>query len=278
MSGIPPFEVLFDAEPGAGEGLTDELRSTYAGDWRIPVSVDRPYVYSNFVVSHDGRISFEIPGHAGGGDVSDFNRHDQWLMGLLRSRADAVMVGAQTLRSEPEHHWTSSFIFPDDEEAFSIMRAQENRRSTPWQVFVTASGDLPEHAAVMTDSNLEVLAITTKLGGQRLTNRGITVVIAGEDRVDFGKALAILATEYDVRTLECEGGPRLYGALVAAGLIDDEFVTHSPVLVGGGRPGLIEGMNFEPGSGVRAQPISLRRAGDHLFLRSRYVTSTEVVK
>ena len=53
-------------------------------------------------------MSFSEPGHLGGGDVSGFDERDQWLMGLLRSRADAVMIGDGTMSAEPEQLWTPS--------------------------------------------------------------------------------------------------------------------------------------------------------------------------
>jgi hypothetical protein len=65
--------------------------------------------------------------------------------------------------------------------------------------------------------------------------------------------------------------------MLVDGAVDDEFVTLSPVIVGGiatsgaRRPSLVEGVGFEPGSSPEAQPISLRRAGDHLMVRSRIV-------
>lgn len=272
------FHLLYEAGDGEGAGLTGALRTTYGGDWLIPQHLDRCYVYSNFVVSHDGRISFDVPGHEGGGDVSDFNRHDQWLMGLLRSRADAVMVGAQTLRSEPEHEWTAEFIFPEDAQAFASIRRMEDRRPTPWQVFVTASGDLPVDARVMTAPGLDVLVITTQAGADRLKGRRLTVVVAGAERVDFDKALGILFQDFGIATLECEGGPRVYAELVAGGLIDDEFITQSPVLIGAGRPALIEGVTFQPGNSLRARLRSVRRAGDHLFIRSSYETVASIAR
>src|SRR5579871_6855528 len=116
-----PFTVLFDEHDGAGRPLPPEARSLY-GDWRLPEPEGRPFVYANFVISHDGRISFALSGAAGGGAVSANNSHDQWLMGVLRARADAVMVGANTLRLEPEHCWTAEAIFPAEAEAFASLR------------------------------------------------------------------------------------------------------------------------------------------------------------
>jgi riboflavin biosynthesis pyrimidine reductase len=78
-----------------------------------------------------------------------------------------------------------------------------------------------------------------------------------------------------VRTLVCEGGPRVYGSLLAAGVELDEFLTLSPLVLGDDeigpkRPSLVEGVRFAPGAAPRSRLLSVRRGGDHLYLRSRY--------
>ena len=137
------FELLFESHDGAetGRGLPTAFTEVYRGDWVLPNTDDDVYCYSMFVMSHDGRVSFNVPGHSGGGDVSAFNAHDQWLMGLLRARADAVVVGANTLRIEPDHIWTSEFIYPAEAAAFAQLRQREERHEAPLQVFVTRTGD-----------------------------------------------------------------------------------------------------------------------------------------
>jgi len=275
-----PFELFVDppaADEGRPAGLPAGFRHVYGGDWVLPDTTDGPYRYANFVMSHDGRVSFNVPGHEGGGDVSGFDPHDQWLMGLLRARADAVTVGANTLRTEAAHRWTSGFIFPADEPAFAALRAAEGRRPTPLQVFLTRSGDLPRDAAVFEDPDLEVVVATTVRGADRLVTTvgsDVRVLVAGEDDLDLTDVHRQLHRDHGVRTILCEGGPRVYGALLAAGELDEEFLTVSPVIVGGGsdpeRPGLLEGVGLAPGDPMRARLVSLRRAGDHLFLRTAY--------
>ena len=274
-----PFELFVDSDAMGDStgGLPEAVRDVYRGDWVIPETASGLYCYSNFVMSHDGRVSFNIPGHEGGGDVSDFNPHDQWLMGLLRARADAVIVGANTLRTESEHIWTPEFIYPKDAGGFAELRDAERRSRTPIQVFVTRSGDITSDAAVFQDSSLSIVVVTSREGENnlavdRLPN--VSVVVAGEKDVDIPQALKHLRDDYGVRTLLCEGGPRVYGAFVSSEALDEEFLTLSPVLVGAGegqpRPGLIEGFPLPPGSPQRARLVSVRRASDHLFLRTKF--------
>jgi riboflavin biosynthesis pyrimidine reductase len=272
-----PFELFFDndTEVDSSRGLPKAIRAVYQGDWVIPETASGLYCYSNFVMSHDGRVSFNVPGHEGGGDVSGFNPHDQWLMGLLRARADAVIVGANTLRTESEHIWTPEFIYPGDADGFGALREGEKRSRTPLQVFVTRSGDITPEAAVFHDASLSVVIVTSHEGHKNLSVSrlpNVSVIVAGERDVDLGEALTRLRNHFGVRTLLCEGGPRVYGAFVLSEVLDEEFLALSPVLIGASadqpRPGLIEGLALEPGNPHRAKLLSVRRASEHLFLRT----------
>jgi 5-amino-6-(5-phosphoribosylamino)uracil reductase len=280
-----PFELFLDSDSpvdapqraDADRGLPAAFREVYRGDWVLPDTDSGVYCYSNFVMSHDGRVSFAVPGHEGGGDVSGFNAHDQWLMGLLRARADAVIVGANTLRSESEHVWTPEFIAPTDAEGFAALRQLEGRSATPVQVFVTRTGGVAPDAAVFHQDDLTSVIVTTESGARHVESLGLSsvnVIVAGSHDVDLAAGLSELGRRFGVSTVLCEGGPRVYGAFVAADLIDEAFVTLSPVMVGADsdnpRPGLIEGLALAPDSGRRANLLSVRRAANHLFVRSAY--------
>ena len=70
------------------------------------------------------------------------------------------------------------------------------------------------------------------------------------------------------------GGPTLFGSLLDAGLVDELFLTLSPVLAGraeGDRLGLVERLELLPDRRVTGELASVRRHGSHLFLR--YVTA-----
>jgi riboflavin biosynthesis pyrimidine reductase len=280
LTGLPhPFTLLFEDDSSTLSSLPEPLRTLYGGDWHVPEVTNRPYVYSNFVQSRDGRVSFSVPGQAGGGEVSGFNRHDQWLMGLLRARADAVVMGDTTLKIEPEHLWTCEYIYPADPSLFLELRHSEHRRDCPLQVFLSLEGDLNTSAKVFCQEHLHILVATTTRGAERAQNircqAKIEVLALGEDKVDIQQLCSVLYDTYQVRTLLCEGGPRAYGSFIAAERIDEEFLTLAPTVIGNdsskfSRPSLVEGVAFMPDSYPKSKPVSLRRAGDHLFLRSNY--------
>jgi riboflavin biosynthesis pyrimidine reductase len=274
------YDLLFDDDTTDGLPLPVEFRTIYGGDWCLPPSGELPYTYINFVMSHDGRISFNQPGHEGGGDISRHARHDRWLMALLRARADAILVGATTLRLSASHRWTPQAVFSDDAAAFEALRAHEGR-APPLLVLVSRSGTLPATAAVLRAPQQPVLIATTEHGAEHARRS-----IAAHELIDYHVSpggdvdLAVLAralrNKYKAATLLSEGGAQLYGGLLRAGVLNDEFLTVSPIVVGNPpppatpRPGLIEGLAFDVARPPQVTLLSLRRHGSYLFQHSRF--------
>lgn len=280
--------LLFDDDAATvGLHLPTEFQQVYGSDWMLPLPGDRPYTTINFVVSRDGRISYAEPGEVGGGPVGGGSGADLWLMGLLRARCDAVLMGDGTVRAEPEHRWTVEHLGGADVSAFQWLRAAEGRTRAPVQAICSLDGRIEPHWAVVADDSLELIVATTEAGAvearRRLGGRPQAEVVSfGVDRVDTAALSRWLRAERGVSALLCEGGPGLYASMVADGAVDDEFVTLSPVLIGSHassgarRPSLLEGVGFAPWSSPRAVPISLRRAGDHLLMRSRVTPGSAV--
>ena len=100
-----PLETLAGYTTTAGHALPlpPPLARLY-GQLEFPPYPGRPYVFGNFVTSLDGVVALNSAKvGSGGGEISGFNEHDRLVMGLLRAIADAVVVGAGTLRAVPEH-------------------------------------------------------------------------------------------------------------------------------------------------------------------------------
>ena len=116
MNILTPLETLYGREKDTESKdlpLPPDLLTLY-GRLQFPPHPHQPYIIGNFVTTLDGVVSLSIPGHAGGGDISGFNQHDHLVMGLLRALADAVIVGAGTLRAvSPHHRWTAEYIYPE---------------------------------------------------------------------------------------------------------------------------------------------------------------------
>src|SRR5216683_4402476 len=112
MNNLTPLETLFDAEQRGDDLPLPSALSTLYGRLSFPAHPGRAHVIGNFVTTLDGVAALNESGKAGGADISGFNQHDKIVMGLLRACADAVIVGAGTLRSAPQHRWTAQYIYP----------------------------------------------------------------------------------------------------------------------------------------------------------------------
>lgn len=245
-----------------------------------PASV-RPHVIGNFVTTLDGVVSFTLPGKSGGGDISGFNEGDRFIMGLLRASADAVLVGAATLREAGSRHLlTAQSVSPSFGEAYGRYRQGVLRKSPyPISVIVSGSGSVDLDRATFRTPELRAVIITSEAGREQLRGKGVEALPSTEVRVIHAPAtvlpapaiLDLLWREFDVRLLLHEGGPGLFGSFVAEGLVDEFFLTIAPQLAGRKtgtkRPGMIEGVEFLPQNAPWLDLLSVKQSGDHLYLR-----------
>ncbi|MEF3273185.1 MAG: dihydrofolate reductase family protein [Chloroflexus sp.] len=271
-----PFTLLFEEELNQGPGLPADIRAIYQGDWRLPTIPDqRPAIWTNFVVSHDGRIAFNQPGWNGGNAISRNNRYDHWLLEVTRARADAILVGTATLRVARRHQWVPGELF--DWSAFARLRAAEQRPPLPALVILSATGELPAAAALNLPRSLFLITTAAGAAAARARYPQLVCLVGADGQIDLGAAFATLRQRYGIRTMLSEGGGRTYGTLLYTRLIDEIFLTISPIIVGNPAPpapprsGLVEGVGFPPEHPPHLRLISLRRVEDMLFQRARLV-------
>ncbi len=261
---LPRLDLLW-AEASALGAPADALDAAYGGTLRFPRRADRPTVIVNFVSTLDGVVSYATPEAAGGGEISGFFGPDRFVMGLLRARADAVLVGAGTVRASPHERWIPEDIYPDAASAFASLRRDAGLAAQPTTVVMSGSGRLdPDHPG-LADPTIPVIVAGGALSSSRAhveTWPGASParVIGELGRRGMGLVL-------------CEGGPHLLGQLMAADLVDELFLTLAPQIAGRaddvGRLALVEGVAF----GVTDAPwwdlIAASRVDHHLFLRYR---------
>lgn len=225
---------------------------------------------ANFVQTIDGVVS--IPDEersnaliAGGSDA------DRFVMGLLRAAADAILIGSATMNASPHGTWRPERAFPDAAAGFAELRRARGRPASPALAVLTGGGGVePAHPAFETGA----LVLTTRPAARALRTHlpAATEVVPVDDgaRVDPAAALVELRARGYANVLS-EAGPTGFTALHGAGLVDELFVTSSPLLAGRAdrpRPGLVAGRELVPGAGP-VELRSVRRAGSHLFFRYR---------
>jgi riboflavin biosynthesis pyrimidine reductase len=260
---LGPYEVLFETDLPTYP-LPDELEKIYG---RLGLG-DR-VVYSNFVSSLDGVVSVGS-GISAGSVISGKNPADRFLMGLLRACADAVVIGAGTMRATPGHLWTPAHVFPDLSGAFAELRQKLGRRREPRLVVLTSSGGLDfEHPALVKGATVMTTNAGAKRIGDRLPPACDLVAVSGGRAVDVQDAFGECAKR-GFKVVLTEGGPHLMGELIKAGLLNEMFLTLSPVLAGRDkerRLGMVEGAELLPKVPVWSRLLSARRHADFLFLR-----------
>ncbi|HEY7268637.1 MAG TPA: dihydrofolate reductase family protein [Dehalococcoidia bacterium] len=275
MADLEPLATLFAAAEGdEAIPLPPAVRRLYE---RLSFPANpRPYVISNFVQSLDGVVELGDPTQAGGGPISGFNPHDRFVMAILRATADAVMVGAGTLRSVPKHVWTADHVAPDYTAEWAALRSGLGKPRYPLNVILTASGSIEGSIRVLQQTDVPVLIVTTASGDKRLSatklpsNVGVVSASQG-DSVAPAAALEVVARHTAPGLFLLEGGPTVMGAFLAANLVHEVFITLAPQIAGRGagahRPGFVDGRLFAPSDQRWAGLLSLKRAQDMLFLR-----------
>ncbi len=218
-----------------------------AAHYGYPEGLTAPWVRVNFVSSVDGAVSVDGLSAGLGSDA------DRRVFGILRELADVVLVGAGTVRAED----------------YRGARRPTRGRSTPPPIaVVTGSADLDPGSRLFTDTTVAPIVLTLESAPQvrrdRLVDAGAEVVVL--NRLDPATLLAELARRDHFRVL-CEGGPSLFGALVAAGAVDELCLTVAPMLAGGTAGRIVRGPED-----TSATPLELAGAlyeDDTLLLRYR---------
>jgi riboflavin biosynthesis pyrimidine reductase len=256
------LELLWEKNGLPQQELPDELRAFYAGE----LGFDDRCVYANFVETLDGVVA--IPElERSNALVADESDDDKFLMGLLRAFADVVLIGTGTLLASPKGRWRPAGVYPAGKDAFAELRQRLGKPEHPAVAVVTTGASLDVTHPVLE----EAVVLTTARGAAKLDGVVPNVVAVNDgDWVDLRAALELLRGRGHSLVL-AEAGPTTFGELLAQGLVDELFLTVAPVLAGRlesrRRLGLVEGVELLPQAHVSPRLLSLRRAGEHLFVR-----------
>jgi riboflavin-specific deaminase-like protein len=215
----------------------------------------RAWVSLNVAMAFDGRIA--------GADRRKFtlsSREDRRRMAALRDRADAVVIGAGTLRSENPPPFVREQQRPG------------RGRTAPFTwVILTRTLDLPSASRLLRSREVRVVVAAPEgapAGADAGLGPRVEVWRVGRSQVDLPSLIGRLAAA-GARRIVVEGGGRTNFAFLAAGLVDEIFVTLCPFILGGAdAPTLADGAGFgaEP---MRLELVALERQADEIFLHYR---------
>jgi len=208
-------------DPVSGGAELDDvaLDRLYATDRGVP------RLRMNFVASVDGAVS--VDGLSGGLQSPADNR----VFKLLRRWCDGLVVAAGTVLAEDYGPVT----LDADRRA---RRVAAGLAPTPTLVVVSGSLSIDPGHASLAEAPVRPVVVTgpdAPTDRRRALAEVADVLVVGEPGggVDLVAARAALH-ERGLSQLLCEGGPRLFGSLIAADSVDEICLTVSPQLVGGG--------------------------------------------
>ncbi len=209
------------------EVTLEELAADYIRE-QHPHSANRPFIRVNMVASLDG-VTRGASGTSS--DIASVEDRDMLLM--LRACADAVLVGASTVRAYP-------YRAPSARPQWQQLRAHFGLAPAPRLVIVTARGlptDNPCFADASNPPLVVVAASCDEAAVSAMQTAGAEVRRVGDGGgargVDMHELLAALH-EVGLMRVVCEGGPSLLSQLSDAAVIDELCLTTSPVWLGGG--------------------------------------------
>jgi len=236
--------------PRPGQSTPEKLASGLDLGSRAPTG--RPYLVLNMVASIDGKAA--VHGHT----RALSSPGDRLVFHGLRTQADAILVGAGTVRAEHYGRATKSH-------ELRARREGEGLDPDPLTVIVSGRLDLAPDLPILQDPESRVLIATGAENELRDTRAQITYWRTGDD---LQLLLARLHDEHGVRSVLCEGGPTLNSFLLAAGLVDEVFLTVAPKLFGGADAlTLVAGRELlDP---AHAELVWLYECGGDLFFRWR---------
>jgi 2,5-diamino-6-(ribosylamino)-4(3H)-pyrimidinone 5'-phosphate reductase len=219
---------------------------------------DELRVTINMAMSADGKVSTSRRE-----TVSLGSPWDRYLMDVLRSRADAVVIGARTLSLD-------GWAIRVRSAAVRKRRLKQKRSPHPLNVVVSTDLQIPARAQFFSFPDTEKLVITTSRapeGRVRRFRKLADVLVLPTARIRPRDVLSALA-DRGARRVLVEGGGTLNYSFLRDNLVDEIFLTVTPSIVGGGAaPTPVDGAGFAKGSFVDLKLVSSRRRGDEVFLK-----------
>jgi 5-amino-6-(5-phosphoribosylamino)uracil reductase len=224
----------------------DELGALHRDLLDPPDHDGRPHLALNFVMTADGRVSYQGRAEIG-------TRTDRALMFHLRALADAVMIGAGTLRVDP------------------FAPTVKDRDRQPAAIVVSRSMMLPLGNRFFTHPGDRLVATTSGADPGAVAAvraAGARVEAFGAADVDLERLLGALR-DAGVRFLLCEGGPTLAGELLAARLVDELFLTHATLVTAEPHARRLFEGPLRPDIPVRIERVTLHERDGERYERSR---------
>ncbi len=261
-----------------------KLKEVY-GDFSFPaLPKERTYTLGSFVQSIDGKIAF--PESPDGTLVAKGNRKDPggaladyWILNMLRSVCDAVLMGDSTIDKEPD---LTGHVYDSELEN---ARINAGKPAVPLHVIVSGDGSgFPVNHKIVENPDIPLLIVTTNEGKNLLTKRldsgfldlnnstdicltdkikGIVSLGTG-GRINLSELLKLLKP-LGINTMLIES-PTFLVSLMREALLDELYLNTSSVFIGGGTLSLgLKMDSFTLDNHPHCKVVSIHSHSDYFF-------------
>jgi 2,5-diamino-6-(ribosylamino)-4(3H)-pyrimidinone 5'-phosphate reductase len=221
------------------------------------MSPRRPRCFLNVAVSLDGKISSFDRGRP-----TFPSREDRRRMDLIRARADAVLIGAATLRA-------TDFPLRIRSSALRKRRLAQGRPEQPLNILLSSTLRVPLKGRFFTDQDTKRLVFTTPRARKKAleTARQVAEILVWRGKSINLRRLMVELYRRGIRELLLEGGGATNFDFFRLGLVDEIYMTLCPVVIGGEKsPTSADGAGFRSSQFLRYAPASIQRTADEIFL------------
>jgi riboflavin-specific deaminase-like protein len=220
----------------------------------------RPFVYTTFAMTADGKVTTR-----NFGPVDFTSREDKLHLFRQRAGADAVLIGHTSLERD-----NVRLGLPAELQEFRVKQGQSR---CPLRVIVSNKGRIDDQLKIFQSDVSPIIIFSTKRmprKNREALQKKATLHLARAEHLNLKAMLQTLRSEYNVRTLACEGGPTLFRGLLKEDLVDQLNLTIAPYMFGGAKAPTLTGLStsFLPAS-VHCSLIEMHRVADECFLTYR---------
>ena len=228
-------------------------------DLTFPTIKGRPFFYTNFVQTIDGKVQVV-------GDPKAYwplgSKVDYQTLVMLRAHADVLVHGKNTAVAFP----ILKNLAKSD---FKKFRKQFKKPASFVYVVVSGHPDNKLIDAFRDAPNWCKVILATTENAKVPSAKNVEVVRAGEEEIDL-KKLSSWFYKNKLNHVLVEGGPHLLGSFLKEDLIDEVFTTIAPKIWGnenGKTLTMVEGVLFKPQDVKKFKLVSAQKVGDEVFLR-----------
>ncbi len=227
-------------------------------------NLKRPYTLINMAMSVDGKISTNEKILL---QFSSFE--DRRVMDTIRFKADAILIGANTLRTDGIHLWIK-------DESLVQKRRKQGKTAQPINIVISKSLDIPTGCRFFSYPGTEKWIVTGD--GSNPAQRKkfapfsqIHIIPEKNGNIDLADLMVYLKKQ-GINLLLVEGGSDLNFRMIARNLIDELYLTICPIIIGGQAVvSPVGGSGFERKELRNLELLDVRQHVGELFLHYRFL-------